>query len=69
MQWSLRMALLSGVVFAALCGPAKADWFSDLTDRIQTNSPAAWEGQNRGRLRPSAQNLAGTPAEHSTAAH
>lgn len=48
MQWSLRMALLSGVVFAALCGPAKADWFSDLTDRIQTNSPAAWEGQKRG---------------------
>ncbi|WP_459612985.1 conjugal transfer protein TraH [Bilophila wadsworthia] len=42
------MALLSGVVFAALCGPAKADWFSDLTDRIQTNSPAAWEGQKRG---------------------
>ena len=45
MQWSRRMALLSGVVFAALCGPAKADWFSDLTDRIQTNSPAA-RGKN-----------------------
>ncbi len=45
MQWSLRMALLSGVVFAALCGPAKADWFSDLTDRIQTNSPARGRGK------------------------
>lgn len=28
--------------------PAKADWFDDLTSGIQTNSPAAWEGQKRG---------------------
>jgi hypothetical protein len=28
--------------------PAKADWFVDLTNGIQTNSPAAWEGQKRG---------------------
>lgn len=28
--------------------PAKADWFSDLTDGIHSNSPAAWEGQQRG---------------------
>lgn len=27
---------------------ARADWFSDLTDNIQSNSPAAWEGQKRG---------------------
>lgn len=44
----LKIALLFGIILAALCGPAKADWFSDLTDRIQTNSPAAWEGQKRG---------------------
>ena len=48
MQRSLRIALLSCVVLAALCGPVRADWFSDLTDRIQTNSPAVWEGQKRG---------------------
>lgn len=28
--------------------PAHADWFSDLTNDIHTNSPAAWEGQKRG---------------------
>lgn len=27
---------------------ARADWFSELTESIQTNSPSAWEGQKRG---------------------
>lgn len=38
---ALTLLVLSGQ-------PARADWFSDLTSGIQTNSPAAWEGQKRG---------------------
>ncbi len=35
-------------ISAAYAEHAHADWFSSLTDRIQTNNPAAWEGQQRG---------------------
>ena len=38
------------VVLSVVCftQPAHADWFSELTSELHTNSPAAWEGQKRG---------------------
>ncbi len=42
----ITCATLGIAVFQPWC--AHADWFSSLTDRIQTNNPAAWEGQQRG---------------------
>lgn len=39
---------LALLLVLAMGQTAHADWFSDLTDNLHTNSPTAWEGQKRG---------------------
>lgn len=42
------LCCLTFLFLALWVPPAHADWFSDLTATLHTNSPAAWEGQKRG---------------------
>lgn len=42
----LFIALLASLLTSPTL--ARADWFSNLTDNLHSNSPTAWEGQKRG---------------------
>jgi len=49
LTWSKKALSLLLITIVLVPAPAAhADWFSNLTDKIQTNSPTSWEGQKRG---------------------